>query len=413
MRVALFTDTLADLNGVARFIGAAARDALVRAPIHPDRELLVLTSTPRELEATPNTVNVAPRAWRAMPHYPELAVVWPPFRALSAAVDRFHPDAVHVSTPGPVGFVGRAAALRLGVPLLGTYHTDFPRYVDTLADDPVISWSFRQMQRWFYRPFSTILTRSAAYARQLADEGVPCSRLRALRPGIDTARFSASLRDPRVWSSLGGEVFGVPCPRDAHATTDPLRVLYVGRVSREKNLQRLVDAWPMVERNATDTSSRPLQLVVVGEGPFRADMQRQLASSIERGTALFLGARRAPLLQTLFASANLFVFPSTTDTLGQVVIEAQCSGLPAIVTDAGGPREIVRDGVSGLVLPADASPALWAHALVSLAQDPERCRSMSRAAAARASALTIEASLDHFWDLHRRALAPRKPCQRA
>ena len=99
--------------------------------------------------------------------------------------------------------------------------------------------------------------------------------------------------------------------------------------------------------------------------------------------------------------SRLFLFPSTTDTLGQVVLESQCSGVPVLVTDQGGPRSVVRDGVTGLVLPAD-QPRAWIDAMVALASDPARLRRMGHAAHEYARNLNIERSFDDFWTAHRR-----------
>jgi glycosyltransferase involved in cell wall biosynthesis len=371
MRVCLLTDTLGDVNGVSRFVRAMAEEAAATG-----RDLHAASSTRFEVPARPNLVNFRPRLARPMPGYANLEIVPPPARRLRRWLRERRPDAVHISTPGPVGLTGRWVARRLGIPLLGTYHTDFPAYVAQLLGDPALSRATAGYMRWFYRPFARVLTRSAAYIPAVRALGIPAERITPLRPGIDVEAFHPRHRDESIWARLG-----VP---------PGVKVLYVGRVSIEKNLPLLARAW---------ASLRPADatLVVVGDGPYRAAMERDLAG------ARFLGFRHGPELSAIYASADLFAFPSATDTLGQSVMEAQASGLPAIVSDVGGPSEIVRHGATGLIAPAHA-PNAWAAAIRSLLTDtPARLR-MAAAAGQHLRDASIARSFEHFWALHEEAV---------
>lgn len=380
MRVLLFTDTLADVNGVSRFLRDAAKHTRSAG-----RDLTLVTSTRLPCPEGPNIINLRPRAARPMPGYPHLEVVTPPLRRALALVDRLRPDVVHVSTPGPVGVAGRRAALLRGIPLAGVYHTDFPAYIRLLFDDDAMCWATQRVMRWFYGPFRTILTRSAAYARPLLDMGFSCRRIVKLRPGTDVETFHPRHRDEGVWDRLG-------IPRKS------IKVLSATRVSVEKNLPMLARVW---RRLSPVLVSRGIEadLVVLGDGPYHAEMVRALAGT----RAHFLGFRSGAELSTLYASADLFVFPSRTDTLGQVVMEAQASALPVLVSDEGGPREVVLPGRTGLVLPG-TDEAAWERAIASLAADRGRLREMAAAARAHMAPQTIAASIDHFWSLHERAL---------
>jgi glycosyltransferase involved in cell wall biosynthesis len=137
------------------------------------------------------------------------------------------------------------------------------------------------------------------------------------------------------------------------------------------------------------------ELVVVGDGPYLAAMREELRGH----RAVFLGFRHGPELAMCYAGCDLFAFPSTTDTLGQVVMEAQASGLPVLVTDEGGPKEIVRDGVTGRVLRAD--PGLWAKEIAAMADDGERRGAMGDAAAGFMAGFPFERSFEHWWGVHR------------
>lgn len=380
-RVLLFTDTLGDVNGVSRFIRDAAGCAL-----SVGRDLTVLTSTRFELPQAPNIVNADPILAVQMPRYENLELVWPPARKMLRFAADFRPTAIHVSTPGPVGMVGRVAARRLRVPLLGTYHTDFPAYIERLFELEALTWLSRSTMSNFYRPFDVVFTRSQEYREAVQSLGVPPDRLETLRPGFRTDLFQPRFRDPSIWQRL--------TPGDA--APDTLRFLSVGRVSVEKNLPFLARAWRQADAILRSRSVAG-SLIVVGDGPYRERMQAELAGTRTH----FLGFKHGQELSTLYASSDLFLFPSTTDTLGQVVLEAQCSGVPVLVTDQGGPRSVIQDGVTGNVLTAE-SPKPWVDAIVALALDPHKRRAMGNAAQAHASTMTIDNSIDHFWSIHER-----------
>lgn len=380
MRVVLFTDTLGDVNGVSRFI----RNAAARARAS-ERELTVITSTRLEVPREANIINIAPRLATRMPKYENLEIVWPRRGAMARAVEGLRPDVIHVSTPGPVGIAGRKIARRLGVPLVGTYHTDFPAYVSHLVDDTVCTYLTTRLMRWFYRPFAAVFTRSAEYADIVAGLGVERERVHRLKPGIDLSAFGTERRDIRVWNTIPG------------AEPGAVKVLYCGRVSVEKNLPMLERAWTRARAalEARGVGGVRAQLVVIGDGPYRAAMQRGL----EGLGALFLGFRHGEELARLYASGDVFVFPSLTDTLGQVVMEAQASGLPVIVGDEGGPREVVRDGETGLVV-AGRDERAWAGAIERLAGDAAQRGAMGAAAAQWMRGFSFAASFEHFWSVH-------------
>ncbi len=375
-RVVLFTDTLGDVNGVARFVNDLADMAA-----ESGRPLDVITSTRFPVRSRPNLHNFGPWLAAKLPGYANLEFVLPPVRSMIRAAGRLRPDLIHISTPGPVGLVGMLSARLLGVPVVGVYHTDFPAYVDRLFDDDALTWLARRVVRGFYTPFRTILTRSRGYLDEASKLGIDPARCVALKPGARIERFGPGYRDRSIWPALGVGEEGV-------------KVLSVGRVSVEKNLPLLVDIW----RRTNETLRREglrAQLVVVGDGPYRAQMENALAGT----SAHFLGFRSGVELSRIYASSDLFVFPSTTDTLGQVVLESQASGLPTLVSDVGGPQELVHHGETGFVLRADSIPD-WCGHILALARNPQKRRTMGAAAHAFIQSFSLRESLDHWWDVH-------------
>lgn len=398
-RILQFTDTLGDVNGVSRFIRNLADAALEPSPHpQPPPHLTVFCSTRFPIPVQPNIINFPPRAAMKIPRYENLELVWPPEIQMLAAARAFRPDVIHISTPGPVGCIGWLAAAILGVPRAGVYHTDFPAYIEKLFADPSMTWLCTAFMQGFYSRFHRIFTRSADYRDRLAALGIPPQRLLPLRPGIRIDEFGPHFRDPRIWSSRAS---GTPPPSPT-AATPPLRILYCGRVSVEKNMPLLARVWPRVVARLAPTAP-PAELVIVGDGPYRGEMERELRSLPVR----FLGFRYGPELSAIYASSDIFVFPSLTDTLGQVVMEAQASGLPVIVGDIGGPKEVVRHGETGLIVPGRDESA-WTDAILALIRDEPRRRAMSISAHRYLQTFSFRASFDHFISAHADLLA-RQP----
>ncbi len=391
IRVALFTDTLGDVNGVSRFLRTIAAHAT------PERGLHSLTSTRFDCPARPNIHNIPPLASIPMPGYAPLDLALPNARALIARAAALAPHAVHISTPGPVGLLGRRFALAHNLPLIGTYHTDFPAYITHLFNDPALTWLSERATRRFYAPFDHILARSTSCAAPLASVGIHPDRSTAFPPGIDTDLFHSRHRNPAIWRTI------------PNARPHSIKLLYVGRVSIEKNLPMLARLWPRF-RAAAIAHAIDTQLILIGDGPYRPTMERELAAH----DALFLGFRRGQDLSALYASSDLFLFPSTTDTLGQAVLEAQSSGLPALVSNRGGPSSIVHHDHTGFILPVPPAPSaehLWITAALSLLTNPARRHAMSAAAHEKIQPLTIARSFNAFWNAHEQAIESRRAGQ--
>ncbi len=379
LKVGLFTDTFDDINGVSRFIRDMGRLAHASG-----RELVVHTSTPAsqvkfdDVQA-PFRRNFEPLVSRPMPYYADISVNLPPVLEVLEWADRQQFDVIHVSTPGPMGLLGLLAAKMLRVPVLATYHTDFPAYIERLTGDHRLANGTTQYMRWFYSIPEAVFSRSGSYRFNLVDLGVKEERLRTIRAGIDLEKFNPSRADP---SRLRG--VGV----DARKT--PAVLLYAGRVSVEKSLPMLVRAFKQLS-----TRRRDVCLVVAGDGPYRQEMQEELAGL----PAYFPGYCDDATLAALYAGAWLFTFPSRTDTLGQVVMEAQACGLPCVISPDGGPKETVVDGQTGLII-ASTEPTDWCDAIDGLLDDVARLARMRSASAARGARFGISRSFDTFWREH-------------
>lgn len=229
-----------------------------------------------------------------------------------------------LSTPGPVGLTGLLAAKLLGLRVSAIYHTDFPQYARFLSeDDPMmegIAWNY---MHWFYSQMDRVYVNSQKYLERWAEKGLPREKLAILPRGLEAEVFDLRHRNPEFWKKLGarGKV-----------------VLYVGRISKEKELDFLAQ---VAERMKGDSE---ISFAFVGDGPLLSELKKKLSQ------AVFTGPLHGLELSEAYASADLFVFPSTTDTYGNVVIEAMSSGLPVLVSNQGGPCELLRDPADGEVV---------------------------------------------------------------
>lgn len=371
VRVALFTDTFDQVNGVSRFLRRLGRSATERG-----RSLTVVTCDQKPVDAPAYRHNFAPVATAPLPGYREIAIAVPPVLEVLEWADRQQFDAIHVSTPGPVGLLGLLVAKMLRVPVLATYHTDFPAFVRELTGDHRLSAAAAAYMGWFYAGPATVFARSRAYQATLANLGVSPSVVKVLPPCTDADAFHPRHRDAKLYDRMG--------------VRQPLRLLYVGRASAEKNLALLAAAFGQLCDERDDVA-----LIVVGDGPMLPELKRLLAGR----PAHFLGYRSGAELAALYASADLFVFPSRTDTLGQAVIEAQACGLPVLVSDVGGPREVMDDGVTGRVV-AGTSAADWSAAVDDLLDDVAARARMSRTAPQRVGRFARGDGFEAFWDHH-------------
>lgn len=380
LKVGLFADSPDHLSGVATTLGHWNRTARARG-----LEFRVHSSGDRPVI---DGGALFPRMGSFRLHaYDGLVLHMPQVGDVLDYIRDSRPDVLHLSTPGPMGLIALLAARTLGIPLVSTFHTHFPSYVERLTGDrelTEVAWSF---MRWFYGQMDVVASPTRSIREELIAHGLPADRIEVAGRGVDRDRFSPRRRDEALRLEWG--------PRE------PVRLIYVGRLSKEKNLDCLADAYRLA------LASQPeLQLVLVGDGPYREDLTARLADT----PAVFAGVRGGEDLARHHASGDLFVFPSETDTLGNVVLEAQASGLPVIVSSGGGPKDCVQDGVTGFVLPR-MTPEALAASLLTLAASRETLARMGAAARRHTLRFTHDAAFDAFWRLH--TLAAQRPRARA
>lgn len=358
-----FTDTYRDLNGVSVTLQNVARHAEEN-----DLPVRVVTCLGESGAGPGGRILDLPAIHSfELPYYEAYTLTVPSIMRSLRSVQDADPDAIIVSTPGPVGLIGVLCARILDVPLKMVFHTDFTAQSLGITRDESLADMVDVYQNWFYGLADEILVPTANYLRILLGRGYEPARLRVFERGIDTKVFAPRPADRAGMNARYGLV-------------DAPTLLFVGRLSLDKGLDILVDAY----REVAATSPR-VNLIIAGDGPY-ADEMRAAAATLPGMRVI--GPLENTDLPPLYSSADLLVFPSRTDTFGLVVLEAQACGLPALVSDVGGPQDIVVDGASGLVV-GDSTPTGWATAIRSvlsmIEESPEGYQRMRDAARIGAS----------------------------
>lgn len=267
-----------------------------------------LTAVRAELEALGNTVEVVgPGRFRTMPlpTYPEVRLALVPGRRLAGMIEAFAPDAIHVSTEGPLGIAARRYCLRRGLPFTTAYHTRFPEYIRDRVPVP-LALGYAAMRR-FHAPSTAVMVATRSIEDDLRRRGF--ANVRRWSRGVDTDLFR---------------------PRDEPFLDAPRPIsLYVGRVAVEKNVEDFLRL------------DLPGTKVVVGDGPQLAELRRR------HPQVRFVGAKHGEDLARHYAAADVFVFPSRTDTFGLVLLEAMASGVPVAAYPVPGPLDVVGGSRAG------------------------------------------------------------------
>lgn len=286
-----------------------------------------------------------------LPLYPELKLALPR-PAVSEALDRFGPDLVHVVNPAVLGLGGIWLARSRGLPLVASYHTHLPKYLEHYGMgmlEPLL-W---ELLKAAHNQAQLNLCTSTAMVEELASRGIQHTAL--WQRGVDTDLFRPELASAAMRQRLHG----------GHDDTGHL-LLYIGRLSAEKQIDRIrpvLEAMPQT------------RLALVGDGPHRQQLERHF-----EGTATtFVGYLAGEELASAYASGDAFLFPSSTETLGLVLLEAMAAGCPVVGANRGGIPDIVNDGVNGCLYDPD-QPASLPTAVERLLGDPAARRQLRLAA---------------------------------
>lgn len=366
MRLALFTDTYAPtVNGVSRTLERLVAQAGSRG------HEVALVSTRVSDEPAPGTAVHHQVAGIPAPVYPELQLARTLDRGGRRKLDGFAPDLVHVATESTVGWSGARWALGRGIPLVTSFHTNFPEYAQGYGLGLFENAVWRYL-RWFHGRARLSFCPSNATREALQARGFH-PRWHVWSRGVDTDFFSPERRREEVRQELAPGAQTI--------------LLYVGRLASEKQCALAIDAFEQVRRRVSGVA-----LVFVGDGPERSALEGRQVPGVH-----FAGYRTGLPLAEAYAAGDIFVFPSDTETFGNVVTEALASGLPVVAADRGGVRDTVIPGETGIrCTPRDAES--FAQGLLTLLSDAA-LREQLRAGARRAAlARSWDSAFDVLFD---------------
>jgi glycosyltransferase involved in cell wall biosynthesis len=314
-----------------------------------------------------------------LPLYPELKLALPR-PSIGYALEQFQPDIVHVVNPAVLGLAGLYYAKAMKLPLLASYHTHLPQYLHHYGLGFLESTMWELLKTAHNKAELNLCT-SNAMVEQLSSHGI--ERVNLWQRGVDTNRFHPRFQSTAMRSRL------------SQGHEDDTLMLYVGRLSAEKEITQIL---PILE--AVPNS----RLALVGDGPYRQELERIFA-----GTATnFVGYLQGEELASAFASSDVFLFPSRTETLGLVLLEAMAAGCPVVAARSGGIPDIVTDGINGYLFePEDPNGLL--HATQRLLLEPHVFKQNARQEAEKWSWSAATAQLQQYYDAAIASCRDRKP----
>lgn len=387
MRVGLFTESYEPvINGVATSVKtlawemrAAGHTPVVVAPRFPGHADVAGDTEVRRIPSMHTRFN------------PENPVAVPPLLGFPKALRSTRFDIVHTQQPFGIGLQGRRWARHLGVPHVSTFHTLYTEYVHYFPFLPgsivaaVVAWHLRR----FYNDCDAVIVPSRETGRYLENFGVRPEQLTVIPTGIPEPGYVSPAEAESVRRR-----FNLP-------TCAPV-LLYVGRIAPEKNIDLLLDAFADLIRDMPEDDRHPI-LLLVGGGPYReGGAERVKRMGLEKWTRI-PGPLVRGELDPIYKTATFFVFPSSTETQGVVLSEAQSHGLPCVAVTGGGAAEFVRNGVDALVVPSDR--AAFTGAMRDLLENESKRRTFSDAARQSPLRLTPAGMAARVVDIYEMAIA--------
>ena len=350
MRIAYFTDTLPpQMDGTVRTV-----THLIQT-LHQDGVEFRLFSAFQPDEQIPWSDRVKKVVSVPFFLYPDYRVALPQLSRIDKDLDTFQPDLLHVTSPTLHGLYGLKYARKRNLPVVASYHTHFVHYFTYYGLARFEGWGWAYL-RWFYNQFDRVYAPSRMVIEELKKHKIEGCEL--WQRGIELQKFSPSFRNEGLRRSVIG--------------SDGPILLFVSRLVKEKDLMDLVEASHILNER-----SYAFRLVFVGDGPMKDDLAEKLPD------AYFAGHQDGDRLSEWYASADLFVFPSTTETFGNVILEAMASGIPVVGVRAGGVADLISDGEDG-ILAKPHDPKDFSEKIAFLLDHPDQSRIQVRQAQLKA-----------------------------
>ncbi|MFV9682520.1 glycosyltransferase family 4 protein [Pseudomonas sp. NY15367] len=377
LHVALISETFPpEINGVANTLGRLVEGLRGRG----HRVQLIRPRQEVDQQAASESDLLLTRGW-PLPGYPGLQWGQSSLHKLLRRWKRQRPDVLYIATEGPLGLSALRAARRLAIPVVSGFHTNFQQYTGHYGFG-LLTRAMTNYLRWFHN--RTQLTLVPSIGQQVELQRRDFERLALLARGVDSQLFHPRRRREALRESWG-------------LGADDLAVVHVGRLAAEKNLGLLVKAFHALQRAQPQ---RRMRLILVGDGPLRANLQARLPD------ALFCGLQRGEALAEHYASGDLFLFPSLSETFGNVVLEALASSLGVVAFDQAAAAQHIHHGYNGMLArPGDETG--FCEAACELLEDAEVLRRIRLNARRHASHLSWDGIVAQFEQHLRSAMLPQ------
>ena len=322
-KVLWFSDTIDDLNGVSATLNKVHKISLEKG-----YSIKVVGNSSKHFDDN-NFLNLPIMHTFELPYYNHQPIKIPSPLAAMEKIYNENPDKVIISTPGPMGLIALLATKLFHIKSIGIYHTDFRLQTNSIREDASLVNMVDGFTNWFYQQLDEVYVPSHSYIDILEKRGIKFKKTKIFPRGIEYDKFYPKNQ-------------GRSYLMNRYGINKGKILLYTGRISKDKNLEIILKAVRELQKKYKD-----LYLLLVGDGPFREGWEKEYANS----KIIFTGKIERDQLPNYYSGADLFLFPSTTDTYGMSVLEAQACCLVAFVSSEGGPKEIIEDKKTGLVIP--------------------------------------------------------------
>lgn len=333
IKIAKLTDNFCKIDGVSKTL----LEQIVEAK-KSGKDYTIITCVGKDCRNLSGVKYFEPIGIISAPEYAEQPLVWPPFLRILDYCYEEQFTHVQTATPGPMGLVAMLVSKTLGIGYHATYHTEIPKFIWEVTEANFLEDLAWKYIVWFYNSADVVFSPSEFTKNNLIAHGIKEEKIKVYPRGIDINLFNPDKKEKQYWYNTWNVPEGV------------IKFLYVGRVSKEKGLDLLSKTFVDLVKEYKITN---IHLIIVGNGDYFNEMKGYLDNNLNSEYFTFTGFLDGDELTKAFASADVFVFPSTNDTHGRVVLEALASGVPCIITDVGGPKENIQHEKTGYIVEAN------------------------------------------------------------
>lgn len=375
-KIAIFADVLEE-----NFDGVSITLHKILAAIPSDQfKVLVITAHPPEaLDQFPHQIHLCP--YLSLPFQKGYRLGLPDKKKLNAVLADFEPDLIHFTSPSLFGWFAIRYAQKHDLPVMNIYHTHFPVYLQYYIGklgDLIFGRMIKYVLMWFYRNSDLTLAPTRTIKKDLIKLGISHHKIKVWGRSLQVGNFSPDFKEPAL--------FDVVIPKDHK------KVLFVSRLIKEKEMDMIYKVYRRLRK-----ADKNITLVITGEGPKRDWLENKMPK------AVFTGKKVGLELSKIYASCDLFFFPSVSETFGNVVIEAMASGLPVVAADAGGPSELVRNKKTGYLI-KPGKPKKFSNAIIEILSDETLKQEMGREAQSYIQSRSIESLHHQLWEIYQETI---------